>query len=1239
MNNHSTSPRTLDFLGQGKGESFWRKVGLVWFGIIFFINFSGFGQPLATQDFEGSFLPTSWTSGTSDSYYPVVKLNANNWGCGYTSTNCAVFDSYWIANGGYSWLATPTISLSGYTSATLSFNLINRGTGGFRIDISTNGGSSYTTLVSNVTTSSGNFESKTVDLASYLGQSNLKIRFYCTSNCGSSRCTNYAYLDNVGVSGTMCTAPSITTHPSNSSICTGNATSFSVTASGTATLNYQWKENGTNLSNSGVYSNVTTSTLNISNVAGLNGKQYTCYVSNGCGNVTSNAATLTVDAVPVAGTASVSSSSICDGASVTFSSAGTSGTQVFQYQFNGTGGTWTDWLAAPQTWNSAGYGNNTAYVRNKVTNGTCPAVYSSPCSVVINSLPSPAASNNGPICAGNNLDLSVGSFNNYNWTGPNGFTSTTQNPSIPSATTAASGTYTVTVTGSNGCQNTSTTSATVNPTGAASVSINATASTICTGTNVTFTATPTNGGTPTYQWKVNGGNVGTNSSAYSSSSLNNNDAVICLMTSSNACVTGSPATSNQITMTVNAYPTVNITGTTSICQGNSTTLTASGGGTYLWNNSATTASINVSPSSTTPYSVTVTTNGCSTTNSATVSVGTSPSITSQPGSASKCTGQSVTFSVTVSGAGINYQWRKNGTDISGATNNNYTISSVASGDAGNYTCYISNGCGNITSNVATLSVNVSTSITSQPSSVLNTTQSSCSFTVGATGTGLSYQWQLSINGGSSWSDISAAGSNPVYSGYTSATLNLTGITQTCNGYQYHCIATGTCNTVTSNAAILTLYCIGGTYSFSGYSEGQTYTGNSYTYTTGIMSVKVSKGGPNTDGNNNGGYTSGGGYWNTEGFCDGGPNAPKYAPRYITSGHNCCSGAYEYTGLLLNCDWQNLTSTVTVDITFSTPVCAPLSFNIYDINTWQGTGTGFSDVVVVSAKKPDGTTLYPSASGYSNGNVYQSAGGTNGTGGANNASGTLASNSPSGTSGNDKTAVTFNFSTAGIAISSIKIIYTTNSTIPTPLKATDPTWEYIIIGEISTSSPTLPVELSEFSGKCYNGTIKLGWITASETNNDHFDIEKSSDGTEFYSIGTVEGNGNSNSILSYSFSDNSGSCTSGCYYRLKQVDYNGDHTYSKIIKVDCSLNDDDNFINIYPNPANDILNIALMDNSADVLGITIYNSMGELVYSTSRNTIKGSNFFTLPTDNLSKGIYTVVLNHTRISKTEKLLISR
>jgi hypothetical protein len=111
---------------------------------------------------------------------------------------------------------------------------------------------------------------------------------------------------------------------------------------------------------------------------------------------------------------------------------------------------------------------------------------------------------------------------------------------------------------------------TVNPIVVPSVSIAALpAGGICAGTNVTFTATPTNGGTtPVYQWKKNGSNVGTNSTTYSDAGLVNGDAITVEMTSNATCASPTTDTSNSLSITVNSLPTLfTVTGGGAICTG------------------------------------------------------------------------------------------------------------------------------------------------------------------------------------------------------------------------------------------------------------------------------------------------------------------------------------------------------------------------------------------------------------------------------------------------------------------------------------------------------------------------------------------------------------------------------------------------------------------------------------------------------------------------------------------------
>ena len=141
-------------------------------------------------------------------------------------------------------------------------------------------------------------------------------------------------------------------------------------------------------------------------------------------------------------------------------------------------------------------------------------------------------------------------------------------------------------------------------------------------------------------------------------------------------------------------------------------------------------------------------------------------------------GANVSFTVAASGtAPLSYQWRLNGANLTGATSATLSLTGVTAGQAGSYTCVVTNVAGSATSSAATLTVNpapVAPSITTQPASQTVTAGANVSFTVAASGTApLSYQWRLN-------------GAN--VAGATSATLSLTGVT-TGQAGSYTCVVT------------------------------------------------------------------------------------------------------------------------------------------------------------------------------------------------------------------------------------------------------------------------------------------------------------------------------------------------------------------------------------------------------------------------------------------------------------------
>lgn len=177
------------------------------------------------------------------------------------------------------------------------------------------------------------------------------------------------------------------------------------------------------------------------------------------------------------------------------------------------------------------------------------------------------------------------------------------------------------------------------------------------------------------------------------------------------------------------------------------------------------------------------------------SASTAPTISAQPTSQAAPQASSVTFNVVSSVSTLNYQWAKNGVSITGATGATLTLSNVQAGDAGNYTVTVGNAAGQTTSQAATLTVNppiVVTPpgsppvITSDPTSQTVPLGSSASFTVGGTGSSLTYQW---LKAG-----VALAGA-------TSGTLTLTNLQASDAGY-YSVVVSNASGQVTSAAARL-----------------------------------------------------------------------------------------------------------------------------------------------------------------------------------------------------------------------------------------------------------------------------------------------------------------------------------------------------------------------------------------------------------------------------------------------------
>ena len=159
---------------------------------------------------------------------------------------------------------------------------------------------------------------------------------------------------------------------------------------------------------------------------------------------------------------------------------------------------------------------------------------------------------------------------------------------------------------------------------------------------------------------------------------------------------------------------------------------------------------------------------------------------------------------------------------------------------------------------------------------------------------------------------------------------------------------------------------------------------------------------------------------------------------------------------------------------------------------------------------------------------------------------------------------------------------------------------------------LPVTLLSFTAE-YNqamNNVRLDWVTATETNNKYFTIERSTDGENFIEITEVNGAGNSTVALYYNAIDPSP--ISGIdYYRLKQTDFDGNFRYSDIVPVNVPM-----AFSLYPNPANNILHIATPLSTGRSL-IVVYNMIGSELINTSYT---NQSNIDLPVNSLPNGLY-------------------
>ena len=190
--------------------------------------------------------------------------------------------------------------------------------------------------------------------------------------------------------------------------------------------------------------------------------------------------------------------------------------------------------------------------------------------------------------------------------------------------------------------------------------------------------------------------------------------------------------------------------------------------------------------------------------------------------------------------------------------------------------------------------------------------------------------------------------------------------------------------------------------------------------------------------------------------------------------------------------------------------------------------------------------------------------------------------------------------------------------------------------------TLPVEFHYVKAEKNGSTVKLTWATASELNNDFFTVEKSQDSKNFEAIGTVAGAGNSNTLLTYQFTDTK-LPTGTQYYRVKQTDFDGQFDYSDIVSVSNASqaehkNSNVTILTVVPNPFEDRFNVDFDLSVAGPVEVSLIHQNGSVAASEVIEGYAGNNRYTFDDRRgLENGIYLLRLTqHNTTSKAFRLI---
>ena len=194
-----------------------------------------------------------------------------------------------------------------------------------------------------------------------------------------------------------------------------------------------------------------------------------------------------------------------------------------------------------------------------------------------------------------------------------------------------------------------------------------------------------------------------------------------------------------------------------------------------------------------------------------------------------------------------------------------------------------------------------------------------------------------------------------------------------------------------------------------------------------------------------------------------------------------------------------------------------------------------------------------------------------------------------------------------------------------------------IGADEIDGIVLPVELTTFTAEAFDRKVILKWTTATELNNNGFEIQRRVAESDFATVGFVKGEGTTTNQKEYSYIDKE--LADGKYfYRLKQIDYNGTYEYSNVIEVDVRSLNEYALEQNYPNPFNPVTTIGYVLKEKSNAKLTLLNAIGEEVeVLVNEEQDKGFHKIDFSASNLPSGVYFYQLKAGEYVSTKKMIL--